>query len=211
MRVLVTGGSKGIGKAIVQLFKHNGHSVYSPSRSELDLTQTIDLQDRKFDIVVNNAGINPLTYIKDISDEEVMKVNYLSPLQIIQQCLPYMIDQKYGRIVNIGSIWIDTSKPKRAAYSASKSALHSLTKSLTAEYAHENILTNTISPGFIGTDLTYQNNTKEEIALLSKQIPVGRLGLPEEIAKLVYTLSVENNYIAGQNIIIDGGYSCTTY
>jgi len=211
MRVLVTGGSKGIGKAIVQLFEHNGHSVYSPSRSELDLTQTVDLQDREFDIVINNAGINPLTYIKDISDEEVMKVNYLSPLQIIQQCLPYMVDQKYGRIVNIGSIWIDTSKPKRAAYSASKSALHSLTKSLTAEYAPENIITNTISPGFIGTDLTYQNNTKEEIALLSKQIPVGRLGLPEEVAKLVYTLSVENNYIAGQNIIIDGGYSCTTY
>jgi 3-oxoacyl-[acyl-carrier protein] reductase len=211
MRVLVTGGSKGIGKAIVQLFEHNGHSVYSPSRSELDLTQTVDLQDREFDIIINNAGINPLTYIKDISDEAVMKVNYLSPLQIIQQCLPYMVDQKYGRIVNIGSIWIDTSKPKRASYSASKSALHSLTKSLTAEYAHENILTNTISPGFIGTDLTYQNNTKEEIALLSKQIPVGRLGLPEEIAKLVYTLSVENNYIAGQNIIIDGGYSCTTY
>jgi 3-oxoacyl-[acyl-carrier protein] reductase len=211
MRVLVTGGSKGIGKAIVQLFEHNGHSVYSPSRSELDLTQTVDLQDREFDIIINNAGINPLTYIKDISDEEVMKVNYLSPLQIIQQCLPYMVDQKYGRIVNIGSIWIDTSKPKRAAYSASKSALHSLTKSLTAEYAPENILTNTISPGFIGTDLTYQNNTKEEIVLLSKQIPVGRLGLPEEIAKLVYTLSVENNYIAGQNIIIDGGYSCTTY
>jgi 3-oxoacyl-[acyl-carrier protein] reductase len=211
MRVLVTGGSKGIGKAIVQLFEHNGHSVYSPSRSKLDLTQTVDLQDREFDIVINNAGINPLTYIKDISDEEVMKVNYLSPLQIIQQCLPYMVNQKYGRIVNIGSIWIDTSKPKRAAYSASKSALHSLTKSLTAEYAPENILTNTISPGFIGTDLTYQNNTKEEIALLSKQIPVGRLGLPEEIAQLVYTLSVENNYIAGQNIIIDGGYSCTTY
>jgi len=211
MRVLVTGGSKGIGKAIVQLFEHNGHSVYSPSRSELDLTQTVDLQDREFDIVINNAGINPLTYIKDISDEEVMKVNYLSPLQIIQQCLPYMVNQKYGRIVNIGSIWIDTSKPKRAAYSASKSALHSLTKSLTAEYAPENIITNTISPVFIGTDLTYQNNTKEEIALLSKQIPVGRLGLPEEIAKLVYTLSVENNYIAGQNIIIDGGYSCTTY
>jgi 3-oxoacyl-[acyl-carrier protein] reductase len=211
MRVLVTGGSKGIGKAIVQLFEHNGHSVYSPSRSKLDLTQTVDLQDREFDIVINNAGINPLTYIKDISDEEVMKVNYLSPLQIIQQCLPYMVNQKYGRIVNIGSIWIDTSKPKRAAYSASKSALHSLTKSLTAEYAPENILTNTISPGFIGTDLTYQNNTKEEIALLSKQIPVGRLGLPEEVAKLVYTLSVENNYIAGQNIIIDGGYSCTTY
>jgi 3-oxoacyl-[acyl-carrier protein] reductase len=213
MRVLVTGGSKGIGKAIVELFLAKGHTVNAPTRDILDLSKPLHFEDARgyFDIVVNNAGINPLAFIKDISDEEVMRVNYFSPLQIIQHCLPYMVDQKYGRIVNIGSIWIDTSKLKRAAYSASKSALHSLTKSLTAEYAHKNILTNTISPGFIGTDLTYQNNTKEEIALLSKQIPVGRLGLPEEIAKLVYTLSVENNYIAGQNIIIDGGYSCTTY
>lgn len=213
MRVLVTGGSKGIGKAIVDLFLSKGHQVNAPTRDILDLSKPLHFQGAGgyFDIVINNAGINPLTFIKDISDEEVMRVNYFSPLQIIQHYLPYMVDQKYGRIVNIGSIWIDTSKPKRAAYSASKSALHSLTKSLTAEYAHEGILTNTISPGFIGTDLTYQNNTKEEIALLSKQIPIGRLGLPEEVAQLVYTLSVENNYITGQNIIIDGGYSCTTY
>jgi 3-oxoacyl-[acyl-carrier protein] reductase len=213
MRVLVTGGSKGIGKAIVDLFLSKGHQVNAPARDILDLSKPLHFEGAGgyFDIIINNAGINPLTFIKDISDEEVMRVNYFSPLQIIQHCLPYMVDQKYGRIVNIGSIWIDTSKPKRAAYSASKSALHSLTKSLTAEYAPKNILTNTISPGFIGTDLTYQNNTKEEIALLSKQIPVGRLGLPEEIAQLVYTLSIENNYITGQNIIIDGGYSCTTY
>jgi NAD(P)-dependent dehydrogenase (short-subunit alcohol dehydrogenase family) len=122
-----------------------------------------------------------------------------------------MSSKGYGRIVNIGSIWIDISKPKRAAYSASKSALHSLTKSLTAEYAHENILTNTVSPGFIGTDLTYQNNSKEQIDKLTKQIPIRRLGLPEEVAKLVYNLTIENNYITGQNIIIDGGFSCTTY
>jgi NAD(P)-dependent dehydrogenase (short-subunit alcohol dehydrogenase family) len=140
-----------------------------------------------------------------------MKINYFSPLQIIQQCLPYMVKQNYGRIINIGSIWIETSKPKRAAYSASKSALHSLTKSLTAEYAHEGILTNTISPGFIGTDLTYQNNTQEEIDSLTKQIPVGRLGYPKEVAQLVYQLTVENTFISGQNIKIDGGYSCTTY
>ena len=213
MKVLVTGGSRGIGKSIVDLFLSKGHQVNAPARDILDLSKPLHFEGAGgyFDIIVNNAGINPLAFIKDISDEEVMRVNYFSPLQIIQHCLPYMVDQKYGRIVNIGSIWIDISKPKRAAYSASKSALHSLTKSLTAEYAHENILTNTVSPGFIGTDLTYQNNTKEEIALLSKQIPVGRLGLPEEIAQLVYTLSVENNYITGQNIIIDGGYSCTTH
>jgi len=211
MDVLVTGGSRGIGKAIVDLFTINGHSVYSPTRKELDLSQPIKLDKCEFDIVINCAGINPIKKLEDISDDEVMRINYYSPLEIIQQCIPHMVCNRYGRIINIGSIWIDTSKPKRAAYSASKSALHSLTKSLTAEYAPKNILTNTISPGFIGTDLTYQNNTKEEIALLSKQIPIGRLGLPEEVAKLVYTLSVENNYITGQNIIIDGGYSCTTY
>lgn len=213
MNVLVTGGSRGIGKAIVELFSAKGHAVYAPTRDRLDLSKPLQFASAggRFDIIINNAGINPLAFIKDISDEEVMRVNYFSPLQIIQHCIPYMVDQQYGRIVNIGSVWIDTSKPQRAAYSASKSALHSLTKSLTAEYACENILTNTVSPGFIGTDLTYQNNTEEQIKALTKQIPIKRLGLPEEVAKLVYNLTIDNEYIAGQNIIIDGGYSCTAY
>lgn len=122
-----------------------------------------------------------------------------------------MIQQNYGRIVNIGSIWIDIAKQKRAAYSASKHALHSLTKSLTAEYADRNILTNTISPGFIETDLTFQNNNKEDIIDIIQNIPVGRMGLPKEIANFVYYVSVENNFMSGQNIVIDGGYTCTAH
>jgi NAD(P)-dependent dehydrogenase (short-subunit alcohol dehydrogenase family) len=211
MKVLITGASRGIGKAIANLFLNRGHLVWTPTRDELDLSKPINLQNREFDIIINNAGVNPLKPIDQITDQEVMRVNYTSPFEIIQQCLPYMINKNYGRIINIGSIWIDIAKPKRAAYSASKSALHSLTKSLTSEYAFNNILTNTISPGFIGTDLTYQNNTKEELTILSAQVPVGRLGTTEEIAKLVYFLTVENTFITGQNIIIDGGYSCTTF
>ena len=204
MNVLITGASRGIGQTIANLFLDKGHAVWIPTREELNL------KNRQFDIVINNVGINPLKPIDQITDQEVMMVNYTSPFEIIQQCLPYMVKQNYGRIINIGSIWIDIAKPKRAAYSASKSALHSLTKSLTSEYAFNNILTNTISPGFIGTALTYQNNTKEELTLLSSQVPVGRLGTPKEIAKLVYFLTLENTFISGQNVIIDGGYSCTT-
>jgi 3-oxoacyl-[acyl-carrier protein] reductase len=211
MNVLITGASRGIGQTIANLFLDKGHAVWIPTREELDLSKPVDLKNRQFDIVINNAGINPLKPIDQITDQEVMRVNYTSPLEIIQQCLPYMVKQNYGRIINIGSIWIDIAKPKRAAYSASKSALHSLTKSITSEYAFNNILTNTISPGFIGTALTYQNNTKEELTLLSAQVPVGRLGTTEEIAKLVYFLTIENTFITGQNITIDGGYTCTTF
>ena len=211
MNVLITGASRGIGQTIANLFLDKGHAVWIPTREELDLSKPVNLKNRQFDIVINNAGINPLKPIDQITDQEVMMVNYTSPFEIIQQCLPYMVKQNYGRIINIGSIWIDIAKPKRAAYSASKSALHSLTKSLTSEYAFNNILTNTISPGFIGTALTYQNNTKEELTLLSAQVPVGRLGTTEEIAKLVYFLTIENTFITGQNITIDGGYTCTTF
>jgi 3-oxoacyl-[acyl-carrier protein] reductase len=211
MKVLVTGGSRGIGKAIVDLFIANGHSVYSPTRNELDLAQPINLEHREFDIIINCAGINPIKTLDYIDDNDVMLVNYLSPLEIIQQCLPHMVDQQYGRIINIGSIWIDTAKPGRLAYSASKNALHALTKAITAEYGHWDILTNTVSPGFIETELTYQNNTPEDLLKMIQNIPASRLGKPEEVARLVYQLTVENTFISGQNIIIDGGFSCTTY
>jgi 3-oxoacyl-[acyl-carrier protein] reductase len=209
MKVLVTGGSRGIGKAITEYFKSNGHYVISPTRDQLDLRSDVLLEDIEYDIVINNAGINPLKSIVDISDNDVMQVNYNSALQIVQQCLPYMISKGYGRIVNIGSIWINIAKPNRLAYSASKNALHALTKAIAAEYTIQGILANTISPGFIGTDLTYQNNTELELQELVKKVPAKRLGKPEEVAKLVYQMSIENTFISGQNIIIDGGYTCT--
>ena len=211
MKVLITGGSRGIGKAIVDLFVHNGHSVSAPSRSELDLTQPVQLQDCEFDIVINCAGINPIKHLDSIVDNTVMQVNYLAPLQIVQQCLPYMVSKQYGRIINIGSVWINTAKPARLAYSASKNALHALTKAIAAEYGHFNIIANTVSPGFIKTELTLENNTPKEILNILHNVPASRLGEPAEVAKLVYQLTVENTFVNGQNIIIDGGFSCTTY
>lgn len=211
MKILITGGSRGIGKAIVTLFKEKGHDVYSPTRKELDLTKDFILTKSDFDIIINNAGINPLRQINEINDKEVMQVNYQSPLSIIQQCIPHMLSNGYGRIVNIGSIWIELAMPKRLAYSASKNALHALTKAIVVEYGSQGIIANTVSPGFIGTDLTYQNNSESEIQNIKNKIPLKRLGTPEEIAKLTYQLTIENSFIAGQNIIIDGGYLCTAH
>jgi NAD(P)-dependent dehydrogenase (short-subunit alcohol dehydrogenase family) len=211
MRVLITGGSRGIGKAIVERFICDGHDVYCPTREELDLSHPVVLNDCSFDIVINNAGINPLKKFCEISSTEVMRVNYLSPLEIIQQCIPHMVERRFGRIINIGSIWIDLAKEKRSAYAASKSALHSMTLSLTAEYASMGILSNTVSPGFIETDLTRKNNSSEELIRLSNIVPVKRLGLPEEVAELVYFLTIKNTFISGQNIRIDGGYQCTAH
>lgn len=209
MKVLVTGGTGGIGSAIVQKFNAHGHVVDAPTRLELDLTKDIKLVNIDYDVVINNAGINPLLPITDVSDLEVMTVNYLSPLRIIQQCLPHMKERKFGRIVNIGSIWVEQTKKNRSAYSASKSALDALSRSITAEYAQYNILANTVSPGFIGTELTYKNNDEAELEKIVSNIPINRLGTPEEIAEIVYFLTIHNSYISGQNIIADGGFSCT--
>jgi len=210
MRVLLTGGSRGIGLAIKKKFEGEGHDVYAPTREEMDLCDVPYIEDPAYDIVINNAGVNPLSELVEFNYEEdyAMKVNYFSPLHIIKQCLPYMIERGYGRIVNIGSVWTKLSKAKRSNYSASKCALDSLSRSITAEYARYGVLCNTVSPGFILTDMTLDNNTEEELEGIKSTVPVNRLGDCKEIADLVYYLTVNNTFISGQNIFIDGGYAC---
>ena len=210
MRVLITGGSRGIGSDICEIFKKYGHEVIAPTREELDLSQPFSFIPDKIDILINNAGINIIDSIFEGENyKEMMTVNYFSPLRLFKLCLPYMKKQNYGRVVNIGSVWVDYAKPGRSSYSASKNALHSLTKAITAEYGTYNILANTVSPGFFVTNMTFQNNTEEDLKDLRSKIPVGRLGYTNEVADLVYFLSVNKSYISGQNIAIDGGYSCT--
>lgn len=210
MKVLLTGGSRGIGAAIKSLFNSRGHEVCAPTKDELNLFDVPYIENPNYDIVINNAGINWISELTEFNyhEDSIMKLNYFSPLHIIKQCLPYMMEINYGRIINIGSIWTKISKPGRSNYAASKCAIDSLSRSITAEYARHNILCNTVSPGFIATDMTYKNNTEEEIKAIESSVPLGRLGKPEEIAELVYQLTVNNSFITGQNIVIDGGYTC---
>ena len=119
-----------------------------------------------------------------------------------------MKKNKYGRIVNIASIFGVISREKRAAYSSTKSGLIGLTKATAHDLAKDNILVNSISPGFINTELTKNILGEKSMKEISSSIPLKRLGDPDEIAKLVLFLtSDQNTYITGENIIIDGGYT----
>ena len=218
MRALITGGSRGIGKAAAKLFADRGYEVILPTRQELDLldgnsvdrfVERISLES--IDTVVNNAGINEIDLLENVSDaqlEQMLMTDLISPIRLLRGLIPQLRKSPAGRIVNIGSVWAVVSKQGRSIYSAAKNGLHGITNALAIELSEAGILVNTVCPGFTRTELTRKNNTPEQIAQLSCQIPLGRMAEPEEIAKLIYFLgSVENTYITGQKIVIDGGYT----
>ena len=214
-KVLLTGGSRGIGKAIYDELK-NDFEVIIPTRSELDLSSLQSIENyfknnNSFDILINNAGINIIKEVENILDEDIQSINQINlvaPLKLIQNCIKYMKQNNFGKIVNISSIWGVRSKEKRTLYSATKFGIIGQTKALAKELGEFNILINAICPGFTATDLTMQSLSKKELKKIKKQIPLKRLADPKEIAKGVkFLISDDNTYITGQTLIIDGGYS----
>lgn len=225
-KVLVTGGTRGIGKSIFELFKKNGYDVYITGTSlpkipnekyyQVDFSNSesfekfiFDISSKKFDILINNVGTNIIKNQSDVSIVEWSKmidVNLKSIYFISQSILKNM--PSGGKIINISSIFGVVSKELRSLYSTTKFGINGLTKSLSLEYAHKNILINSISPGFTNTELTSKSLTEEQSSELKKQVPLNRFAEPNEIAELVFFLSSEkNSYITGQNIIIDGGFT----
>ena len=217
MRVLITGASRGIGSAIANLFKAMGYSVITPTHSELDLSNIdsvkkyIGSNSNEIDILINNAGINPLQGILDIQYDDYTKVfqtNLFSCVELIKWCVPYWMKNNSGHVINISSIWGTVSKPKRLLYGASKSALNNITANLALELGEYNVLINAIAPGFINTELTNLNNTPSELEKIRQQIPLKRFAEPSEVAELAFFLGTRNSFITGQTIHIDGGYTC---
>ena len=164
----------------------------------------------RIDVCVNNAGINRIDYIEEtqIKDwHDIIAVNLTAPFLIIRHVSKHMKKTNYGRIVNISSIFGVISREKRSIYSSSKSGIIGLTIAASNELARYNVLVNSVSPGFVLTDLTKSILSEKEMKELIQQIQARRLATPEEISRTVLFLASSlNSYITGQNIIVDGGY-----
>ena len=238
--VLVTGASRGIGRAIALAFAENGYHVFlncSHSIVELDKvrteienlpngscdmvigdvgnSETVSEMFKKIykkcdslDVLVNNAGISHIGLFSDMTDKEwnrIIQTNLSSVFYCCRAAVPKMVSKKYGKIINISSMWGTSGASCEVAYSATKSGIHGLTKALAKELAPSNIQVNAIACGVIDTTMNAQL-TEEEKLILKNEIPVGRFGTPEEVGELAVQLANTPAYLTGQIIGLDGGF-----
>ena len=232
---LVTGSTRGIGRAIAESLAAAGARVavvgrdqaraaeaaaaigsgargfaadVSDPASVVALVEAVEKEFGQIDILVNNAGLtrdNILFRIKDEDWDTVLDANLRGAFVAIRAVARGMIKRRWGRIINIASVVGITGNKGQANYAASKAGLIGLTKSVAKELGSRNVLVNAVAPGFIDTDMTAAM-TPEARAGLTGQIPLERLGTPQDIAGVVtFLASDQAGYITGQTLVVDGG------
>lgn len=236
MRVLISGGSRGIGRACVEKFIQNGDSVAFIYKSNHDAAKLVassfgahaicaDISESDeakralneaiaalggIDVLINNAGISQIKLFTDITDDDwdtMINSNLSSAFYLTRAALPYMISQKSGRIINIGSMWGKVGASCEVHYSASKAGLRGMTLALAKEVGPSGITVNAIEPGVIATDMNTALST-DILSELKEETPLGRIGTPYDVASLAYFLASEGaSFITGQIIGIDGGFA----
>ncbi|QDT37427.1 3-oxoacyl-[acyl-carrier-protein] reductase [Stratiformator vulcanicus] len=236
---LVTGGSRGIGRAIVERFAAEGakvafvyhsnkeaadeliasvkdaggeaHGFQCDVKSKAEADAVVEKVVEQFgtiDILVNNAGVVRDTLVATMSEEkwlEVIQTNLTSVYNFCNAVMRPMMSARYGRIINMSSVAARVSNQGQAAYAASKGGVEGFTRCLAVEVAKRKITVNAVAPGFIATDMTVDVRNAAEDKII-KEIPVRRLGQPEDIANAVLFLADERtSYITGDTITVDGG------
>ena len=233
--IVITGASRGIGKGISEYFLEKGHIVigtfnkslneaneikekyplFDPIKTDVtneeEIKKTVSEIIKKYgqiDCLINNAGISKTGLLQDMGLEdynEIFDVNVKGLFLFTKEVLPYMINKKNGKIINISSMWGITGGACEVLYSASKSSVIGLTKALAKEVGPSNINVNCIAPGVIKTDML--NNLKEDdLEVLREETPLLKIGTPFDIAKVCYFLFSENSdFITGQVLSVDGG------
>ncbi|MEY4578185.1 MAG: hypothetical protein RL701_2888 [Pseudomonadota bacterium] len=238
---LVTGGSRGIGRACcIALAQQGAHVVIAFQKREDAARETLDAvvaaggsgevvqldvaadadvirdtvrkigdANKRIDILVNNAGTSAGDALLATMPTEVMeqqfKTNFWGFAQCTKAVIPFMMSQRWGRIVSISSIVAATGNSGQTMYAASKAALEGATRSLAREYGRRGISANVVSPGLIKTDMTSFLND-DAMKFAAKQIPLQRVGAPEDVAAVVAFLCTEEaGYVTGQVIGVNGG------
>ncbi|MDP7085826.1 MAG: SDR family oxidoreductase [Dehalococcoidia bacterium] len=230
-RALVTGGTRAIGAAIAEALLEAGHEVivtgtsadgkapkgcsYIPSDfTDMAAVHALGRQiaGLELSVLVNNAGTRNVAYVEEFDPDgflELQQVNVTAPFFLCRAVIPGMRERGFGRIVNLTSVFSVVSKPGRSAYSMSKLGLVGMTRTLALEVAADNVLVNCLGPGFVETEATKLILGEAGLAEMVAQVPLGRLAQPEEIARYVVFLASEaNTYMTGQNMIVDGGFTC---
>ena len=235
MVAIVTGGAKGIGSSIVKKLANNGYDVILNYNSSYEQAKQISMTNSnihifkadvskyeevcnlvnftinkfgKVDLLVNNAGIDLIKTINDTTLDDfdnILKTNLYSAFYTSKEVSKYMIQKKYGHIINMSSIWGLIGASCEMPYSVSKAGLDAITKSLAKELGPSNIRVNSIAPGIIDTDMNKDLTSDEKKSIIS-EIPLEKIGTPDDIAECVLFL-VKSNYITGQIIQINGGWN----
>ncbi|MBU1140093.1 MAG: 3-oxoacyl-ACP reductase FabG [Proteobacteria bacterium] len=233
---LVTGASRGIGRAVATALMKSGyrvavgyktneelaceiiteHHTGIPIQIDVSSLQSVDTaihaiesQLGPIDTLVNNAGISQVKPFLEISDSEwehMLSVNLLGAVRCARRVIPGMVDRSFGRIVNISSIGGQWGGLYQVHYAAAKAGLINFTKSLAKIYSGNGICCNCVAPGLIQTDMIAVELNEKKSNEIAKDIPVGRLGTPDEVASTVaYLCSEQSSYISGQTINVNGG------
>ncbi len=240
-RALVTGGTGSIGSAIVRLLSRRGIAeVWFQYLSDetaagnlegetgakgfrLDLAQPFTLPRCDFHILVNAAGILlTKTLTHEVTDDEISRtinVNLLAPFRLCKQCIPYMMERGYGRIVNIGSIYSERGCTENSSYNVSKHGLSGLTRSLAKEYASFGIAVNQIDPSAVESEMMNRiaasnvergraTSVAAYLAAVRAAVPVGRMPTPDDVAEGAVFLIEQSGFVNGTLLPIDGGQIC---